>query len=263
MKYFTIEKVLPKRTRAFLFGDRERFGLTPPPDDPCWIEWKRKYPYYYSLHQKRLISRIVQNAGYKVISNVDIDDKKILEIGAGNLNHMELWRGKPGLYVVTDTNYEMLDYSVKKLKERNIKYSSKLINLSEQDLPFADHEFDIVVAFYTIEHIHPLHDFLREILRVLKLGGQLVGAIPCDGGIMWGLGRLVTSRRKIMENKILDANKIFCWEHPNFASNILQTFDLLMDREHLRYWPYRFHNIDLNLIVDFIYKKYTQKNRDI
>ena len=91
-------------------------------------------------------------------------------------------------------------------------------------------------------------------LKVLKKGGLLIGAIPSEGGLAWGLGRYLTSRRWLIRNTNINPDKIICWEHPNFAEEILDTLDGNMGKICLDYWPFKFHSLDLNLILKFIYK---------
>lgn len=52
------------------------------------------------------------------------------------------------------------------------------VNLEEQDLPFPQAHFDTVLFFNVLEHLHARDKALREIVRVLKKGGTLVGIVP-------------------------------------------------------------------------------------
>ncbi|MEG1622717.1 MAG: methyltransferase domain-containing protein [Alistipes sp.] len=45
-------------------------------------------------------------------------------------------------------------------------------------LPFADHSFDYVISFQVIEHIRYDHDFICEVKRVLRPGGQFIVSTP-------------------------------------------------------------------------------------
>jgi SAM-dependent methyltransferase len=48
----------------------------------------------------------------------------------------------------------------------------------EQGLPFKDSVFDNILASHILEHTHNLRKFKKEILRVLKPGGELVVIVP-------------------------------------------------------------------------------------
>jgi len=84
----------------------------------------------------------------------------------------------------------------------------------------------------------------------------LIGAIPAEGGLAWGVGRLLTSRRWLKANTGIDPDKLICWEHPNFADHILQALDRHFIKKTNRFWPFRLPFIDLNLVVQFIYSNY-------
>ena len=91
--------------------------------------------------------------------------------------------------------------------------------------------------------------------RVLKPGGILVGAIPAEGGLGWGLGRALTSRRWFKKNTSINPDKIICWEHPNFADTIIKELDRVFKLQKISQWPLRIPIIDINLIIKIIYKK--------
>jgi SAM-dependent methyltransferase len=257
MNHFAIGHRLPRVLSVPLFGNRERFGLSIQPDDPCWKEWERTNLQFYYSTQKRSIGASVNNAGYTVMSDLNIDGKCVLEIGPGEINHITNWRGVPASYVVADVQQEMLSISSKMLEEHGIKHSCTLLEKTKAGhLPFDNQEFDVIVSFYSLEHLHPLDVYLEEMLRVLKEGGSFVGAIPCEGGLTWGIGRFFTSRRWLKRHTSINPNKIVCWEHPNFADRILIALDTSMNCRSLKYWPLDIiPSIDLNLVVLFVYEK--------
>jgi ubiquinone/menaquinone biosynthesis C-methylase UbiE len=60
---------------------------------------------------------------------------------------------------------------------------SKLLNepvqhVASAHLPFAEHQFDCVVAIDVLEHLDDDQPFLRELRRVLRPGGQAVVTVP-------------------------------------------------------------------------------------
>ena len=112
-----------------------------------------------------------------------------------------------------------------------------------------------MVSFYSLEHLYPLEPYVAGILRVLKPGGVLIGAIPAEGGLGWGLGRYLTSRRWFKKHTTINPDKLICWEHPNFADHVLTTLDRNMVQQHLGFWPLAVPSIDMNLVIKFIYAK--------
>jgi ubiquinone/menaquinone biosynthesis C-methylase UbiE len=251
-----LRNYLPYSVYSPLFGDRRTFGLQVKPNDTCWTEWQDMYLKFYYANQKRSIGAIVNDSGYKIMQEVSLSGKTVLEIGPGDIHHISNWRGRPERYVIADIQQAMLDYSASKLESAGIQYKCVLLTDREKiELPFRDAAFDVLVSFYSLEHIYLLRDYLPELVRVLKPGGILIGAIPCEGGIAWGLGRYLTSRRWLKRNTSINPDKLICWEHPNFADEILKQMDNHLIKKQIEFWPLALPSIDLNLVIKFVYTK--------
>lgn len=246
-----IRNFLPKSFQNLLFGNRTKHGLVPDLKDPDWLEWLKKSVEIYSKVQKSNIGLVINNFGYKAIfRKLELNGKKILEIGPGDLSHIEFWNSSPVSYTAVDINPEFLKMAAQKIK---CPFYPVLLQDKNQILPFPDSTFDIVLSFYSLEHLYPLKFHLKEINRVLKDGGVLTGAIPNEGGVSWALGRILTSKRWVQNNTSIEYNKIICWEHPNFADDILFELNLIFPVVEKRYSPFNFlHSLDLNLVTSFI-----------
>lgn len=83
-------------------------------------------------------------------------DGLILDCGAGRRNR----------YFQNVVNYEIVDYD-----------TTDVIGVGEQ-LPFQNDSFDGVLSIAVLEHVRDPFQCAREIVRVLKPGGQLVCAVP-------------------------------------------------------------------------------------
>lgn len=256
MKYPTLGHRLPHVLSAPLFGDRAKFGLVVQLEDACWQEWQKTYLDFYFGTQKQSVGRVVNNAGYGVMRRIDLTGQQVLEVGPGDINHIGCWRGTPARYVIADIQQAMLDLASERLSAGGIPHECRLVERSDLGvLPFEDGQFDVVVSFYSLEHLYPLAPYVDGMLRVLKPGGALIGAIPAEGGLGWGMGRFLTSRRWLKRNTGIDPDKLICWEHPNFADHILGTLDGRMRQQYLGFWPLGIPSIDLNLVIKFVYAK--------
>jgi hypothetical protein len=80
-----IRNILPHSLSSKLWGDRESWGLTPNYDDPCWQQWQSTYTEFYQANQREGIGTRVNDAGYGVMSTIDLTGKRVLEIGAGDI----------------------------------------------------------------------------------------------------------------------------------------------------------------------------------
>jgi SAM-dependent methyltransferase len=253
MTFKSLAPSLPHPIAATLFGDRERFGRLPDPNDRHWIEWGTRSVDFYHASQKGGPGAVVNHAGYKVMRDVDLTGKTVLEIGPASLDHIAYWKGAPAHFTGVDINPAYLGMARAKLEERNVPFTTKLVDpLLNEPLPFDDASFDIILTFYSLEHIYYLENYLSELRRVLRPGGVLAGAIPCEGGLAWGAGRYLTTRRWLLNNTTIDPNRIICWEHPNFADTILNELSRVFRTPAISFWPLRIPAIDINLVAKFV-----------
>ena len=255
-KPFLLGHKLPYPISKRLFGDRKKYGLKPVQSDNCWQELQKCYYYFYENTQKRSIGSIVNNSGYHVIKKIKLNKKIVLEIGPGNIDHINLWNGKPKMYYAVDANPNFLQESKLILENHNINYATFSHTIDEHfKLPIEDESIDVILSFYSLEHLHPLSNYLAEIHRVLRPGGILAGAIPIEGGLAWGIGRFLTSRRWLKKNTRINPDKIICWAHPNFADSILKQLSSKFNKQYCSYWPFKIPLLDINLVASFIYMK--------
>jgi SAM-dependent methyltransferase len=256
MHYPSIAQHLPYPVHAALFGDRRRHGTAIRTDDADWQRWRALDLRFYDENQRESLGAVVNAAGHKIMQRVQMAGKAALEIGPGSLDHMDHWSGKPAMFHAVDINEGFLDRAIARLKQHDVPHQPVIIQPSDNGrLPFDDASVDLVLSFYSLEHLDPLGRYVEEMRRVLKRGGQLVGAIPCEGGVGWGLGRYLTTRRWLKANGIQDPGKIISWEHPNFASHILDVLQREFTKDRIDLWPLRLPIIDFNLVARFILTK--------
>lgn len=263
MAYHAFAHRLPAPICKALFGDRARFGKVPDQNDPSWQEWLRRDYDFYIANQRTSVGMAVNRAGYKVVALSNIAGKHVLEIGPGAIEHIAHWPGTPRHWTNYDIRADLLELAGKRIEATGVPRSDVLAQPGTTALPFADASFDAVFSFYALEHIHPLDDHLAEIERVLRPGGQLVGGIPCEGGLAWGAGRMLTSRRWLRKHTDIDPDRLICWEHPNFADYILNRLGTRFDRETVRFWPLAVPLIDTNLITSFIFRKRSVATKNV
>ena len=182
-----IRNLLPKGLRTPLWGDRDRWGLTPVSEDACWKEWQGSYTDFYQENQREGIGTRVNDAGYEVMSSIDLAGKRVLEIGAGDIRHMKFWRSEPAEYLLADVSDEMMSFAKRRMEELGIAYRTISVERN-QTLPLEDASVDVIVSFYSLEHLYPLRPYLDEFKRLLKPGGYLIGAYLLKAGWLGGAG---------------------------------------------------------------------------
>lgn len=256
MKYKSLSNKLPYRIFSPLFGNRRKYGLEIINNDPCWSQWSEKYHDFYTNTQKKGVGSIINNAGYNVLKKINLDGLNVLEIGPGGLFHINYWKGKPKHYTLVDLDEAFLNTASDKLKTHDISFEKKITTRNANGaIPVENNTFDLIISFYSFEHLYPFSSHLKEMLRVLKPDGKIVGAIPAEGGLAWGIGRYFTSRKWLLKNTTINPDKIICWEHPTTSIQILNEMNKEMSSCYINFWPFKIPFVDMNLIIQFIYQK--------
>ena len=251
---FTLRKYLPNKLKIPLWGDRLKWGFKINTNDSCWKEWNLTYSKFYLENQRKGVGSIVNDGGYSVISNIDFKRKTIFELGAGDIRHFKYWNTNPDKYILADVSSDMMNIAEQKLQKNKIPNEALLLERKEK-IPLEDNSVDVIISFYSLEHLYPIQDYLTELHRILKPGGEFIGAIPTEGGLAWGLGRMFTSRRWFLKNTNIDPDKIICWEHPNYCDFIIHELDNYFKKVKIEWWPLLLPLVDTNLIIKFHYKK--------
>jgi SAM-dependent methyltransferase len=242
-----------------LFGDRKQFGIYPDTSNGDWLVWQEKaFSDFYQNTQQKGIGNWVCNLAYPVVKKIDFKDKNVLEVGPGIIRHLQHISNIPKKYCLCDVNSYVLKTAREQLYKANIPCETILLDQQAVGIPkfpFSDKEFDVIISFYSLEHLHSLDSYLKEIKKKLKRGGQLVGGIPCEGGLAWGVGRFFTTRRYVHKHYKINYDKIIRWEHPNFADDIIDRLDFHFERKYFKLHPFPALSIDFNLVASFIYRK--------
>ena len=222
-----IRNFLPNFVRSPLWGDRRKYGLTIQKKDACWSEWQQLYLDFYHANQRQGVGTKVNDAGYEIMTELDMKDKTILEIGPGDIRHVRFWQSRPSRVILADVQQAMLDKASKILKDQKVATKTLLMQ-RKKPLPLEDNSVDVIVTFYSLEHIYPLSPYLSELKRVLKSDGFLAGAIPAEGGLAWGGGAIYYIQAMVQKKHphqsgqdYLLGTSQFCRSHPFRTGSIL------------------------------------------
>ena len=142
-----LRHLLPISVRSCLFGNRTKFSRFPDPNDDDWNIWKEKSIIdFYENTQKRGIGNWVCNLAYPFLTNINFKEKSILEIGPGDIRHLNFFNSKPNMYTICDVEKRCLDMSKKKLDQAGIPNKTILLeNSNSGQLPLSSEQFDFVI----------------------------------------------------------------------------------------------------------------------
>ena len=161
---------------------------------------------------------------------------RILDLGCGSgfvASHVCQYLKKDDIFVFTDISKEMLDYCRNRFKDR-FKCKLEFKKDDSGSLDFPDSHFDIVTMNSVLHHIPDTEKILKEINRVLKVGGRLIIAHEVNSAFfkhkfLWTnykLLRLFSKRGAFLESlfkhvRLLNLyNKYFKKGKPNYYENL-------------------------------------------
>lgn len=98
----------------------------------------------------------------------DIKGKKILDCGCGKGRFSEIMSEKGAKIYCCDMDEEQF-------LAKNIPFKSGDLN---KKIPYSSSFFDRIVSIEVVEHLENPHNFIREIKRILKFGGEAIITTP-------------------------------------------------------------------------------------
>ena len=114
-------------------------------------------------------------------------DQKVLEIGVGPGSTLEFYPPRTD-FVGIDISSTMIEEAKKKAANLNSGSRFHLEVMDATNLEFPDNHFDVVMAAFVITTVQDPHRVCREILRVVKPGGQIIAVnhTRSQNGSLWG-----------------------------------------------------------------------------
>lgn len=157
----------------------------------------------------------------------------ILDLGCGTGAHYPYYENVESVIGI-DMNMD----SLKKIKERYPRVI--LIRGDCYNLPLADLAVSEIYSVYNLEHLWYLEDAICEARRVLEKGGFFFAGLPCEGGLLWNMGRKFTSEKAMSKKYNIDYKQVIALEHCNTAEKITRFLKEKFIIDEMRYFPLRF-----------------------
>lgn len=151
---------------------KQETNLNPKINSPSITGHKREYERLYSGKDNRFWETLDSPWYSFVCAHLpELQNRSVLEIACGR-GAFSCYMSRLGatVYAVDIAEAALCIGRQKAVEE---KLTTKFICGSMYDIPFPDSFFDIVVSCETIEHLEYPDQGLREVVRVIKRGGQL------------------------------------------------------------------------------------------
>jgi ubiquinone/menaquinone biosynthesis C-methylase UbiE len=151
--------------------------------DACFNELAYEYE---SWLQSPIGKKYNKEAKEAVYARLDLKEgEQILEVGCGTGNYT-LDLAEQNRVVGTDVSEWMLRLCIEKSKTK--KLDLDLHHVTSVELPFQDEFFDKVLCVNVLEFALNPEELVKEMVRVLKKGGQLILCVLNKNSI-WGLSQ--------------------------------------------------------------------------
>lgn len=157
------------------------------------------------------LSSWMESWAHKIVSKNKINNSKILEIGAGTLNHLKYEKNFSEYDIVEPFKNLFIDSSEK----QNInEIFDSICNIQNK-------KYDRIISIMTFEHLENLPEVVKKCHELLKSDGILQIAIPCEGELAFKLGWKFTTGLSFRLKYGLDYSIIMSHEHLNTQKEIL------------------------------------------
>lgn len=191
----------------------------------------------------------IQDVGHRFVADFTARGRT-LDIGFGTGRQALYFKGSPDDYYPLDIN--------EKFKKGELWGRFKNAAVADaRRIPFEDNFFDNVVTVYSLEHINDTGTVLKEIRRVLRPDGRILVALPCEGGLLWNVGRELTTKRLFSKRYAINYDKAIAYEHKHDLRSIKSSLEMTFEKRKERFFPFLIPSADVNLIycAVFVNKK--------
>jgi len=126
----------------------------------------------------------------------------------------------------------------------------------QSDIPALESDtYDRIVAFHVLEHLRDLPAALAQISRIMRRDAVFDVMLPCEGGVMYSLGRSVTTARYFKKKFNRPFSKFIAQDHVNSVAEILTALKAQFAFDWTAYYPTGIPSSDINLCVGLRLRK--------
>lgn len=227
-----------------------------------------KIYYLYSRSDKGIVKKTFKKFTSWMHYNVASGGyaKRILELGSGNLNHVEY--EKYDKYDAVEPSLFL--YNASKKKHLIRKHYNDITEIGEE-------KYDKIVSIATLEHLVNLSYDIAKLTSLLDKKGSFQHGIPTEGSILWYLSSRYISGLNFYLRHKLNFDNLLKYEHVNTAYEIEEVIKYFFQETKIKRFPFNIRQLSIftyieakkpntELAINFLknYKhKYIKENFDI
>jgi SAM-dependent methyltransferase len=166
---------------------------------------------------------------------------RLLELGAGNLNHMR-FEDSAWVYDIVEPFSALYEGSPLLLRVQSVFSSTEEIPL--------DRRYDRVLSVAVLEHMVDLPAELARCGILLKPEGVFQAGIPSEGGWLWWTGWRLTTGLSYFLRTGLDFGVLLRHEHLSRADEIIHLVHHFFRDVRLKRFPLPWHHLSLYVSIE-------------
>jgi hypothetical protein len=202
----------------------------PRPELPA--DYRANYVKHYKDNRagKRGLSKLVVNLESWMHRRVaqGITCGRLLEIGAGNLNHVP--------YLTSACHYDAVEPFRELWQGSSYRSRVRHIYVDLQDVPRGE-AYDCIFSVAVLEHLIDLPFVLARAGLLVSEGGTFRAGFPSEGGLLWGLAWRLTTGIEYRFRHGLSYGTLMRHEHLNTANEILVLLNYFYEQTEVSRFP--------------------------
>lgn len=160
---------------------------------------------------------------------------RILELGAGTLNHLP-YENSPAAYDIVEPFRQLWEDN-----PRLNKVSHVYSDISE----VPEQRYDAIISIAVLEHLTELPYVVARCGLLLSPDGQIKAGIPSEGGFLWSLGWRSTTGLSFRLRTGLSYEPYMRHEHVNVADEIVAVVQYFFENVAILRFPLPTRNLSL------------------
>jgi len=184
----------------------------------------------------------------------------VLDLGATTGEHLQFVRHGFSRYVMIDWRDSQDAHDAAAAASRPGASVEFMVGDAQDLAAIADESVDRLVSMCLLHHLNDPRGALHNWRRVVKPGGVLSIFLPCDPGMLWRLGRRLTTFRSLqaLGYSYLQTRVMYACDHPNQVASLRWMIEERFADDELSIHRFPFGPLDswnVNLFMTFQIRK--------